>query len=203
MKKKPKLLFASTAAVHGESPRFPMRENDPLLPVSPYGAGKLGVENYAHVYCKTFGVPAFCIRFYPMYGPRQKKQVVFDLMRKLSSRDRVLTVIGTGEERRDFLYVEDAAEGVARILRKVRFDGGVVNLCTGRGVRIREVVNAVMGSLGIRKKVRYTKKLRKGDVDAMIGSTARLRKTGFVPRTSFVKGMQKTAEWFKQAFENK
>ncbi len=173
-----------------------MRENDRLLPVSPYGAGKLGIESYAHVYYQTFGVPSLCVRLYPMYGPRQKKQVVYDLMSKLMQDGNKLKVYGTGKEERDFLYVEDAALGLEKIIRKIPFTGTVINLCTGTGVPISIVVRIIMDVIGSKKEVVYSQKMRNGDVDKMIGSCELLKKTGFKPKHTFKEGIAKTAEWF-------
>ena len=198
MTKKPKLLFISSAAVHGETIRFPMREDDKLRPVSPYGAGKLGLENYASVFCRTFGVPTLIVRLYPMYGPRQKKQVVFDLMRKLTLPGKILEVFGTGNEARDFLFVEDAARGMATIAGKLPFDGRTINLCSGKGIPIRQVVKTTMKTLGIIKNVHYTGKMRQGDVDKMVGSVEWLKRTVFKPEVSFEEGIKQTVLWFKE-----
>jgi len=196
VEKKPKILLASSAAVHGRNIAFPMRETDHPAPVSPYGVSKLSLELYGSVYHQVYGVPVQTVRFYPMYGPRQKKQVVYDLMKKLCGRGDVLEVIGTGREVRDFLYVEDAARGIAAVLKGAKFDGSAVNLCTGRGVTIERVAREIMRAMKIKKRLLFTQRLRMGDVHKMVGSTVRIRKLGFRPLVAFEEGIKRTVKWF-------
>jgi UDP-glucose 4-epimerase len=196
MKNRPRLLLASSAAVHGENIRYPMKEDDRLCPISPYGVGKLTIEHYANVYARIYNVPALSVRLYPMYGPRQTKQVFYDLMKKLAGPGNQIAVIGTGREKRDFTYVTDAARAIECILSRGRFAGGVVNLCTGKGTSIHRVVTALMAAMGTNKKARYTRMLRDGDVKNMIGSPRQLRALGYRPRIPLKEGIKRTVQWF-------
>ncbi|MFH0918768.1 MAG: NAD-dependent epimerase/dehydratase family protein [Fibrobacterota bacterium] len=197
LKKKPRLLFFSSAAVHGDTRCFPMRETDRPVPVSPYGAGKMALEHYASVYARCYGIPAQVIRLYPMFGPRQRKQVFYDLMVKIAAPGPRVAVFGTGREVRDFIYVEDAAAGVERILEVAAFTGGCVNLCSGRGRSITEVAEALMAAMNVRKRLAYTRALRPGDVDKMAGSVLRLKEMKALFRTPFTECVRKTVSWFQ------
>jgi len=196
MKNRPKILLASTAAVHGNNIRFPMREDDALHPVSPYGISKLAMEYYGEIYHKMFGVPSVSLRFYPMYGPRHYKQVIFDLMEKFASAKKRIKAFGTGQEIRDFTYVEDAAAAIEVVMQKFSFSGGVINLCSGKGVSIKRVANSVRREMGKKKEIDFTQKLRPGDVNKMIGFNGKLRQLGFRPEVSFQEGIKRSVEWF-------
>lgn len=197
MKQRPKIILASSAAVHGSACRFPMQEGDLLWPVSPYGAGKLALEQYASVYHRNYGVPVLCVRHYPMFGPRQKKQVVYDLMCKIAQPGKVLEVLGTGREVRDFLYVKDAAKGLALLAQHASFDGTAVNLCSGKGVSTRKIAETLLEVMRIKKKLKFTGQLRKGDVDKMVGSISRLVAFDFAPEYDLVTGLEETVNWFQ------
>ncbi|OGJ89327.1 MAG: hypothetical protein A2268_08360 [Candidatus Raymondbacteria bacterium RifOxyA12_full_50_37] len=197
LKKRPRVAVVSSAAVLGEVRSLPMRETDLCAPVSPYGAGKLGVEQYASVYASVYGVPVKTIRLFPLFGPRQRKQLIYDLLVKLHAPGPDLRVYGTGRERRDLMYVEDAAAGFAALLEKGAFDGSTVNLCTGKGVSVARVAEELMRASGIRKRIVYAGGMRAGDVKAMIGSTTRLKKSGFAAVTPFEEGIRRTVTWFR------
>jgi UDP-glucose 4-epimerase len=100
--KAPHLLNTSSAAVYGNPETLPIKETDPTVPISPYGASKLSAEHYAAVYSKLYNLKITNMRFFPVFGPRQKKQVIFDLILKIKRNPEVLEIFGDGSQSRDF-----------------------------------------------------------------------------------------------------
>ncbi len=196
MSKRPKILLFSSAAVLGECKNI-MKESDPVSPISPYGVSKAGVELYGRVYSSVYNMKIGVVRLFPLYGPRQRKQVVYDLMQKLLSKERKLEVIGTGKERRDLFFVKDAVRAITKFVIKGDFSGAVTNVCSGNSVSIRRIAETLMEVSNIKKDIRYTKKLRRGDASTMVGSTKVLNSffdTGNI--TSLSRGIELTWKWF-------
>jgi UDP-glucuronate 4-epimerase len=103
-----KFVLASSSSVYGQAERFPTRESDRPRPVSPYGATKLAAEHLCHLYHQAFGVPVVMLRYFTIFGPRQRPDMAFSRFIAASLRDQPLTVIGDGMQSRDFTYVADA-----------------------------------------------------------------------------------------------
>jgi UDP-glucose 4-epimerase len=195
MKKPPRIVLFSSAAVLGEKSGI-MKEDDVVNPISPYGASKAGVEFYGKIFAKNYSLKILIIRLFPMYGMGQKKQIIFDLMEKHSSNSRFLEVIGSGSEKRDLTFVNDAAEGIIALSGKNIFNGRVINLCSGRGITTKKIAEEIIKVSEIRKKIIFTGSLRKGDVKSMIGSTKELSKYWNPVRTKFSEGIRKSWQWF-------
>jgi UDP-glucose 4-epimerase len=98
-----KFIFPSSAAVYGNPVRMPIREEDVTVPISPYGASKLAAERYIQVYCNLYGICAASLRMFSVYGPRQRKLVVYDLIRKILENPQEIELFGDGSQVRDFI----------------------------------------------------------------------------------------------------
>jgi nucleoside-diphosphate-sugar epimerase len=103
-----KFVLASSSSVYGQAERFPTRESDRPRPVSPYGVTKLAAEHLCHLYHQAFGVPAVMLRYFTIFGPRQRPDMAFSRFIAAAVREQPLTVIGDGMQSRDFTYVADA-----------------------------------------------------------------------------------------------
>jgi len=192
-----RLLFASTASVYGQPVSLPIREEDPTVPISPYGVSKLALERYSTVYAKLYGVRTAALRFFSLYGPRQKKLVVYDLMRKFSARDDIPTILGDGSQVRDFCYIKDAVRAACLVCERGDLKGEVYNVGTGVGVSIRELVSRIRNLVAPGREYRFTGEVRSGDGQAWVADISKIAGLGYSPSTGLEDGLAQTADWFR------
>lgn len=194
--RRPRLMNISTAGVYGNPARLPISEDDPTVPISPYGVGKLAAERYAAVYATLYGVRVNSVRYFSIYGPRQRKQVVYDFFRKLEENPESITVFGDGTQERDFLFVTDVARATILAATVAPGNGEVYNVASGRVVTIGELAKMACAIRGGRAKLEYTGSVRPGDAEKWRVDISRLKAIGFKPSVSLEDGMRRVAEWF-------
>lgn len=193
-----RLVFASSAAVYGNAVRVPIREDDPTVPISPYGAGKLAAERYLAIYGALYGLEVASVRFFSAYGPRQRKQVVFDLLSKLRDNRRSLVIHGDGTQVRDFLYVKDAALSAMTVAARAPMSGEAYNVGAGREYTIDILAKSLCKQLGVSPEIRYTGVNRPGDPEKLVVDITRLKSLGYQPRFDFEEGLATVVEWFRE-----
>jgi len=191
-----RLVFTSTSAVYGAHNLVPIKEEFETLPVSPYGASKLCAETYLKLYSRLYGVPTTVVRLFNVFGPRQRKYVVYDTLLKLVVNQRKLEVLGTGEETRDFINVMDVVDALLLVANARTTYGGVFNVGTGRGTRIKDVIKLITSILGIDPEVKYASESWRGDIKTLIADTSRIRGLGFAPKCSMEDGLKEVIRWF-------
>lgn len=191
----PRLIHVSSAAVYGEPSVQPIREDVPPAPVSPYGVDKFAAEEHVRVASMLHTLPAVILRYFPVYGPRQRKQVVFDLINKVIADPRRIEVYGTGQELRDLVYVDDVVSATMIAADHAPARGEAYNVGSGRMVTIAEVVRAVTRSLSAVPTVVYTGSVRKGDSSRMVADISRLRALGYEPAVNLMTGIARTVDW--------
>lgn len=195
-----KLVFASSAAVYGNPAILPVREGDPTAPVSPYGVGKLAAERYCDVYAKLYGLKIASLRLFSCYGPRHRKQVVYDLMTKIKAmpiRSGTLNMHGDGTQERDFCYVTDAARAAMLVAEKADMRGEVYNVASGQPVSIRELAMELCHLMDVTPVFAWTGTNRPGDPEKLVVSIDRLRELGYKPQFDLRKGLEETVTWFR------
>src|SRR5688572_26501336 len=157
-----KFVYASTSSVYGDTEEIPMKEKSILKPISPYGVTKLAAEDLCYLYWRNFGIPCVALRYFTVYGPRQRPDMGFYKFILAGLEGRSITVFEDGNQTRDFTYIDDIVRGTILASEKGQ-DGHVYNL--GGGSRI--TVNDVLGMLGeimnTRIDLRYAEK-QKGDM---------------------------------------
>jgi UDP-glucose 4-epimerase len=191
-----KLIFASSAAVYGNPVRIPVHEEDPTVPVSPYGAGKLAAERYVAVYSQIYGLRTASVRFSSIYGPRQRKQVVFDLLEKLNRDQSELFIHGDGTQTRDFTFVEDAVRATVIVASRGAFQGETYNIASGDSHSIRAVAEGLCTILDIRPRFKYSGAIRAGDPDKWSIDIAKISELGYRTQMSLDMGLTRTVEWY-------
>lgn len=196
-----RMVFASSAAVYGNAVRVPIREDDPTVPISPYGVGKLAAERYVAVFAKLFGLNLASVRFFSAYGPRQRKQVVFDLLAKLRSDSTQLPIHGDGSQVRDFLYVEDAARAAMAVAESGALDGEAYNVGGGHEYTIDFLANTLCAQAGVAPELRYTGVNRPGDPEKLVVDITRLRSLGYRPQIELEEGLAIVARWFSDVID--
>lgn len=191
-----RLIVASSASVYGNPVSLPMAESDPTNPISPYGVAKLALERYTAVYSQLYGLPAASLRFFSLYGPRQRKMLVYDLICKLHRNPEALTLLGTGAETRDFIYVKDAVRAMITILESGPLMGEVYNVATGQPHTTLEVARAVAKALNATPEITFTGRGRAGDPDRWWADIEKIRHLGFSPQMTLDEGIQETVDWY-------
>jgi UDP-glucose 4-epimerase len=192
-----KLIYASSAAVYGNPARMPIHEGDPTVPISPYGVSKLAAERYVAVYSQLYNLKAASLRLFPVYGPRQRKQVVYDLIRKIFQNPSELFIYGDGTQTRDFSYVEDVARAAMLVAERAPLQGEVYNVASGRECSIRELAEKLCHIIGASPKFVYSGSVRPGDPERWSVDISRLTALGYRPQVLLEQGLSRTVEWFQ------
>ncbi|MEK6709690.1 MAG: NAD-dependent epimerase/dehydratase family protein, partial [Nitrospinota bacterium] len=137
-----RFVFASSSSVYGEGAEGPTREDSPKRPLSPYGVTKLGGENLCNLYHQNHGVPAVSLRYFTVYGPRQRPDMAFHRFLEAGLRGEPISLYGDGEQSRDFTYVADAVEGTFAAMEKGG-PGAVYNIGGGQRATVNEVLRCI------------------------------------------------------------
>lgn len=191
-----RLVFASSSSVYGQAQDLPLREESLPQPFSPYGVTKLAAEHLCLLYHANYGVPTVALRYFTVYGPRQRPDMGFHKFIQAAVQDRPIVVYGDGEQSRDFTYVSDAVE--ANWLALVpAVNGQVFNIGGGSRSSVNQVLATLEAILGrpIRREQRPP---QPGDVRHTWADTTRARELlGFSPRVSLRDGLARQVEWFR------
>jgi UDP-glucose 4-epimerase len=192
-----KIVFASSSSVYGNAEKIPVAEGDPLHPLSPYGVTKLAAENLCHLYHKNFGLPVVSLRYFTVFGPRQRPDMAFHKFIKAILRNEPLPIFGTGEQTRDFTYIEDAIQANLLAMEKGQ-NGAVYNIGGGARISLNHAIAALEEITG-KKAVRNQSGIQKGDVLHTWADTALAQKElGFQPQFDFREGLKREFEWLSK-----
>lgn len=187
-----KFVYASTSSVYGDTDDLPMREEGGTRPVSPYGATKLAAEHLCHLYWKGFGVPTVALRFFTVYGPRQRPDMFFHIFMRALRRGNEVPLYDDGEQTRDFTYCADIVDG---ILAAAFYpgQGEIFNLGGGSEVSILNAIAMVEEISGRKAKLQRFDRQR-GDVRHTRARLDEARvKLNYAPKVSLKEGL--AAEW--------
>ena len=194
----PLVAFVSSAAVYGEAQRMPMAEDHPLCPVSPYGISKLAAERYVSLYASLYGIPAFSVRPFSLYGPRQRKLAIYDLLARLVDGESPLLVNGNSEVSRDFVFVEDAARALVTLAASAPASGEAYNLASGQPTTLGELASLLIEAVGGGAEATFTGELRTGDPIRWDGDPSLAAALGAECHTPLASGLGMTAAWVTQ-----
>ncbi len=193
----PRLINASSAAVYGNPVRLPIQETDATIPISPYGVSKLAAERYVAVFSRLYGIQAASLRFFSVYGPRQHKQVVYDLLNKLRANPTCLEILGDGSQARDFTYVLDVVQAMILAAVVATGKGEVYNVASGTTHTIAELATTLCEVCGLTPELKYTGQIRPGDAEKWEVDIGRLKKLGFNVCTSLEIGLSAVRDWYE------
>ncbi len=195
-----RLILASSAAVYGNPVKLPASEEDPTVPISPYGVAKLAAERYVHVYSQLYGLRGASLRLFSVYGPRQTKQVVYDLMGKLEDNPTELHVLGDGQQVRDMTYVKDVVRAALLVAERGALAGEVYNVASQSLCTIEELARMIAQAMDREPTIAFDRSIaagRLGDPRKWSADTQRLAQIGFEPTVSLEVGLCETAAWFR------
>jgi nucleoside-diphosphate-sugar epimerase len=193
-----RIVYASSSSVYGDDVELPMREDARPQPVSPYGVTKLAAEQLCHLYHVSYGLPTVSLRYFTVYGPRQRPDMAFRRFLEAAMRGQTVPQYGDGRQTRDFTFVSDAvAATVAAAERGIA--GGVYNIGGGSRVEILDVFELIRRIAG--RPIRVERiEAQKGDMRDTYADTSRARADlGFVPTVTLEEGLQAQLAWMKDA----
>jgi nucleoside-diphosphate-sugar epimerase len=189
-----RLVYASSSSIYGDNVALPMREDALPQPVSPYGVSKLAAEQLCYLYHVNYGVPAVSLRYFTVYGPRQRPDMGFHRFLKATLRGEPITVYGDGEQTRDFTFVGDAVSAtIAAATRGV--PGRVYNIGGGSRVTVNQVLDMV-GRVTGRRPIIQPEAAQKGDMRHTYADTSLARRDlGFAPTIALEEGLAAEHQW--------
>lgn len=195
-----KFVFASTSSVYGDTEEIPMKEDSVVKPVSPYGVTKLAAEGLCYLYWKNYGVPCTALRFFTVYGPRQRPDMAFYRFLLAALEGRTITIFEDGNQTRDFTYVDDIVNGTILAATRGR-DGRSYNLGGGSRITVNEVLKILGEVIGRTPEVVYSER-QKGDMRHTFASTARAQEDlGYVPSVQLQEGLSREYQWLQDLFQ--
>ncbi|RLE63642.1 MAG: hypothetical protein DRJ38_07015 [Thermoprotei archaeon] len=193
-----KVVYISSAAVYGNPKYLPIDEKHPLEPISPYGATKLAGEFLVKAFYETYRLKYVILRPFNIYGPGQNPAYAGVISKFIERVSRGLPPIiyGDGQQTRDFVYVEDVAEAIAKAVEK-RLEKEVFNIATGKPTKIVDLAKLVMKLFKNEDLKPIFENPRPGDIRHSYASiTKAVEKLGWKPSTGLEEGLKKTIEWF-------
>ena len=192
-----KFVLASSSSVYGVNAKVPFAEADPIFSaISPYAASKLACEALGHVYHHVHGLDVTMLRFFTVYGPRQRPDLAIHKFASLITAGKPIPVFGDGSTRRDYTYVDDIVDGVTACTTH-DFGYEVFNLGESQTVRLDELIGLLESALG-KKAVIDRQPAQPGDVPVTFADISKARaKLGYNPRTKIAAGIPKFVEWFR------
>ena len=189
-----KFVYASSSSVYGDTDDLPMREDGGTRPVSPYGVSKLAAEHLTYLYCKAFGVPTVSLRFFTVYGPRQRPDMFFHIFMRALLRGEEVPLYDDGEQTRDFTFCSDIIDGIL-LAAFYSGAGDVFNLGGGSEISLRRAMDMVEGIAGRKVQLRRMDRQR-GDVRHTQARLEEARsKLGYAPRVGLEEGLARQWEW--------
>ena len=188
-----KFVYASSSSVYGDA-ELPMKEDSLLKPVSPYGVTKLAGENLCYLYWKNYNVPTVSLRYFTVYGPRQRPDMAIHKFVKAIFKGEEITIFGDGTQTRDFTYVDDAVE--ANILAaESDIVGEIFNIGGGSRISVNALIEEIEKLIGKEAKIKYIEK-QKGDVRDTLADVSKAKeKLRWKPKANIEEGLKRYINW--------
>ncbi len=193
-------IFGSSSSVYGVNSKVPFSEDDPIFnPISPYAATKAAGELLCHAYAHLYDMRVLCLRFFTVYGARQRPDLAIHKFAKLISAGTPVPVFGDGTTRRDYTYIDDIIGGVRAAIDYDKSTYEIINLGESRTVELRELITLLENALGRRAEIDWQPP-QPGDVPQTFADITKARKLlGYDPQTQIEAGIQKFVEWFRES----
>lgn len=192
-----RFIFASSSSVYGNRADGPFRETDRVDdPISPYAATKKTGELIGHTYHHLYDLPVTCLRFFTVYGPRQRPDLAIHKFTRLIDSGTPIPVFGDGSMERDFTYIDDIVDGVLRAIDRCTAYH-IYNLGESRPVTVAKLIDLLQDALGRKAEV-HRLPLQPGDVARTFADVSLARRElGFEPHTELPDGLRRFVEWFR------
>jgi UDP-glucuronate 4-epimerase len=192
----PKVIIASSSSVYGVNSKVPFSEGDPIFhAISPYAASKLACEALGHVYHHVYGLEVVMLRFFTVYGPRQRPDLAIHKFAHLIRAGKPIPVYGKGSTARDYTYITDVVDGVLACTQR-QFGYEIFNLGESQTVKLHRLIELLESSLG-QKAVLERLPLQPGDVPVTCADISKAReRLGYDPHTQIEQGIPLFVKWF-------
>jgi len=192
-----RFVYASSSSVYGDTTDLPMRESSLPRPISPYGVSKLAAEHLCWLYYKNFGVPAVSLRYFTVYGARQRPDMAFHRFLRSATEGKHIAVYGDGEQSREFTHVDDIVEATW-MASKNGLPGEVFNIGGGSRITLNQVIRLIQEIADCEIEVRYEEK-QKGDVrHTFADMTKAAEELGYQPKVQLKDGLRREYEWIRE-----
>lgn len=197
-----RVVYASSSSVYGDVKEFPMKETHTPSPVSPYGVTKLAAEHLAILYTKNYGLSTTSLRYFTVYGPRQRPDMAFHIFGKAMITGQPLPLFGDGLQTRDFTYVSDAALATYRAGFASGVDGMVMNIGGGARVSLNSVIETLASIVGVSLDIR-NQGVQRGDVNHTSADISRARQyLDYTPSVTLNMGLKKEIDWLRSIYSS-
>ena len=193
-----KFLQLSSAAVYGNTTEKILREDFPLLPFSPYGYHKLMAELICREFHAFYKIPTCSMRLFSVYGEGQAKLLLWDMWQKYHRDKKQVELFGSGEERRDYIYVSDLMHAIHTIMLNHPFNGEAINVANGLGLSVREVASAFFRLLDEGTVLRFSQQAKSGDPNSLVADISTLKAYGYKPKFSMELGLSNYIKWLTE-----
>src|SRR5439155_10823354 len=183
-------IFGSSSSVYGTNAKVPFSEDDPIFnPISPYAATKAAGELLCHTYAHLYEMRILCLRFFTLYGARQRPDLAIHKFAKLISADKPIPVFGDGTTRRDYTYIDDIIAGLRAAIDYHKKNYEIINLGESRTVELRELISLLEKVLGKRARIDW-RPMQPGDVPQTYADITKARELlGYNPQTQIEDGI--------------
>ena len=196
-------VFGSSSSVYGNNEKIPFAESDPVdHPISPYAATKRAGELLCHTYRHLFDIGTVCLRFFTVYGPRQRPDLAIHKFTRLMSEDRAIQQFGDGSTKRDYTHIGDILQGVEAAMDWLVSNPGafeIVNLGESDTVELSRLIDLISSALGVTPRIERLPG-QPGDVERTFADISKARSLfGYDPRTPIDRGIPEFVDWYRGA----
>ena len=196
--KKCKFINLSSAAVYGNPESLPIKESHKKNPVSPYGKHKSMSEEILEEFSAYYNVSTCSLRIFSAYGPGLKKQLFWDLNKKIQNSETQVDLFGTGNETRDFIFVDDVIQAILAVVKNASFSGESYNLANGEQLTIKSVVECFYRHIGWKGTLNFLGSNREGDPLNWEADIDKIKSLGYRQTVGIEQGLKQYAEWLQE-----
>jgi UDP-glucuronate 4-epimerase len=195
-KKVKQFVFASSSSVYGVNDHYPWKEDEQLMPISPYAMTKLSGEMLGHVYHKLYGIRFLALRFFTVYGPGQRPDLAIHKFTKSIYTGKPITMYGDGSTSRDYTFISDTVQGVMQAMKYDKTGFEIINLGNSYTVSLKELIAAIEETVG-KKAIIEQLPDQPGDVPKTYADVAKAHQLlGYDPKTKLKDGLAAFYKWF-------
>jgi UDP-glucuronate 4-epimerase len=190
-----RFVFASSSSIYGQAEKLPTLESETPQPFSPYGTTKLAAEHLCQLYHRNYGVQAVILRYFSVFGPRQRPDMAFTIFCRAAIHDGTVAVFGDGRQTRDFTYIGDVVTATRAAVDAPAAVGGMYNIGGGSRIRVAHALDLIQQFAGRRLEITHLPP-QEGDVRDTGADTARAQADlGYRPQTDFEEGLRAQFDW--------
>ncbi|MBK5271926.1 MAG: GDP-mannose 4,6-dehydratase [Bacteroidia bacterium] len=189
-------VFASSSSVYGINDHYPWKEDEQLLPISPYAMTKLAGEMLGHVYSKLFAIRFIALRFFTVYGPSQRPDLAIHKFSKAILSGKPITMYGDGSTSRDYTFVDDTVQGIIAAIQYDKSDFEIINLGNNYTISLKDLIAAIEDTVEKKAIIEYLPD-QPGDVPKTFADISKAKRLlGYDPKTPLKEGLKKFHKWF-------